>query len=199
MKVLEQCFCPLCLLPPPPLFLCYCVCPSPSSAACTLCTVMYSLFLRFLFFLSNCLTHRHSLIKVLFLSQREVNSNYWGDFYTWMCLCFFPSLCTGSGVFLFFFLLLCVSYKCSLKIARLDPKHHDSNQHPVLILLSWFICWRINRFVTILAFTQFAQFACDLFQPFIIKPSPDLSLHRFEVIEVICFINLRCKSSALSG
>lgn len=40
MKVLEQCFCPLCLLPSPPLFLCYCICPGPSSAACTLCTVL---------------------------------------------------------------------------------------------------------------------------------------------------------------
>lgn len=57
------------------------------------------------FFLSNCLTHRHSLIKVLLLSHREVNSNYWGDFFTWMCLCLFPSLCTGSGVILLFFLL----------------------------------------------------------------------------------------------
>lgn len=101
MKVLEQCFCPLCLLPPPPLFLCYCVGPSPSSAACTLCTVMYSLLsaLPFFFFFFNCLTHRHSRTQSAFSKSKRSHLKL----LRWLlygCVCVFsPSLYSLTVVY----------------------------------------------------------------------------------------------------
>lgn len=91
----------------------YCICPSPSSAACTLCTVVYSLLPVLPAFLSNCLAHRH---KVLSKSKRS----YW-DGFSPMCIC--VSVCffllSMSSVFCFYGFPYCM-FKCLLKIARLD-------------------------------------------------------------------------------
>lgn len=151
MKVLEQCFCPLFLLPSPPLFLCYCICPSPSSAACTLCTVVYSLHVLPAL-LSNCLTHRCNRTQTAFKVNQKPSpitevASFHGCVYVSLCF-FFPSVCWQQWCILFFILFfpfVCFLFcKCLLKIARLDAKHqHNSDKHPFLTFLSLFTCWRI--------------------------------------------------------
>lgn len=85
----------------------YCLCPSPSSAACTLCTVVYSLLPVLPAFLNNCLAIRH---KVLSKSKRS----YWGGFLSQMCICvsvFFSLSCLWvdkDGVFYFYYFQKCM-------------------------------------------------------------------------------------------
>ncbi len=136
MKVLEQCLCPLCLLPSPPLSLCYCICPSQSSAACTVCTVMYSLLPVLPAFLSNC-TQRQSYPKC-FPSQREVISNYWGGFFTWMCMCLCvfspPSMRWQRCCILFFILFFPIV--CFLSVySRLHVWMHNTTTQTNILLL----------------------------------------------------------------
>lgn len=93
----------------------YCLCPSPSSAACTLCTVVYSLLPVLPAFLSNCLAIRH---KVLSKSKRS----YWGGFLSRMCICvsvfFFSPIYELTEMVYFAFIVFQIV--CLLEIARLD-------------------------------------------------------------------------------
>lgn len=89
MKVLEQCFCPLFLLPPLPTpLLCSCVtvyAPAQVQQHVPLCTVMYpSLCFLLLWVIA---LHADQSYPKCFPSQTEVISNYWGGFLSWMCIC----------------------------------------------------------------------------------------------------------------
>ena len=109
MKVLEQCFCPLCLLPSPPLFLCYCTVPAlyrPKFSS------MHPLHCHVLpppcascFFFSVIASHADTIVpKVLFLSQRGVISNLlrW-LLYMDVSLCLFPHLYALTAMVYFVF------------------------------------------------------------------------------------------------
>lgn len=132
MKVLEQSALFVCC-PPPPLYLCNCVCPSPSSAACTVCTVMYSLFSAhpFFFFLIIALHTDTARLKLLF------TSNYSGAFVTWMCLCT-PAPPHALAVV---YLILsgvpyCVFPSISSRLLAWMPEYHSG-----FMLKDWLLCY----------------------------------------------------------
>lgn len=91
----------------------------PSALSCTPSALR---FLFFFFFLIALHTDTAGL-KVLFLSQREVISNYWGGFFMDVSVFFPPPSIHWQSCILSFslvFPIVCVSYKCLLKIARVD-------------------------------------------------------------------------------
>lgn len=152
MKVLEQCFCPLCLLPSSPLFLCYCI----SSAACTLCTVMYCLLPVLPVFWVIAL-HTDTIVPKVLSKVKEESSPITEMASLYGCVSvFFPSLYALTAMVYFVFHSVfprCMFSKCLLKIARLwciTPQL----KHPVLSSLSLFICWRIYDVTFFFAFIR---------------------------------------------
>lgn len=147
MKVLEQRFCLLCLLPPPPplpsLYLCYCVDLSPSSAACSLCTVMYSpllpelhLFIYLCFFFLLPRTRRHTSCFI------------WGGLFMQLCLCVFLPSMRRQWWILSFFLVL--SFFVCLFLIRVYTRLHGwmpntpSRASISILFLLWFSSCLLN-------------------------------------------------------
>lgn len=138
MKVLEQCFCPLCLLPP--LFLCYCIyAPAqvqqhvPSALSCTpFLTVLPA-------FLSNCLTHRDNRTQSAF-QVKEKSSPITEVASLHGCVCvsvvFFPTLYALTAMLYFVFhSVFSRLYVFSSVYSRLHVWMHNTTTQTNILLL----------------------------------------------------------------